>query len=155
MAKGDGWIIALIGAIVAIVSLFFWLFNTFPETGASYIWYFFSQIGAWWTYDTTLIGPAFSSVIGIMAGLFVLFPILFIVAVVFILAGIKTTWGPTVGAIILYLYPVGLLILDVIVPAIQGASFGTLISELGIASYIMLIAAALCTVGAAKNRDVI
>jgi hypothetical protein len=77
-------------------------------------------------------------------GLIILFPLLFIVAGICLLAGMKTTGGAVVAAIILLLYPLLYIICIVVV---SGAAFSTL--QAG--AYLMLGAGILAIIGAAAN----
>jgi len=99
------------------------------------------------------IGPYFANVDTIFFALAILFPILFIIAGICILVGIKSSGAPGFGAFVLLLYPLAYLILNVIVAALMGGDFGTLFRNMQAGWYAMLIAGILVAIGASKNGE--
>ncbi len=153
MAKGDGVVLNIIGLIIAVVSLFLPFSTTGSVSIIGSVWiadafgntpFWFSQIGDIGTYFTSLNGFYFY--------LWIIFPILFIIAGICVLVGIKGKGAVGFGAFIFLLYPIGYLLLVIIVPAVTGAgSIGDLFMTMQLGAYLMIIAGILCATGAAKN----
>lgn len=155
MAKGDGVVLNIIGLILGIISLFLVFVNsgTPPQTGAYWISYYFTHIDYWFG-QLGNIQTYFSSINGVYVYLILLFPILFILAGICILAGIRGSGATGFGAFIFLLYPIGYLVLLVIVPAVQGVgNFGDLLLTVGYGLWLLLLAGILCAIGASKNSE--
>ncbi len=147
MAKGDGIVLNVIGLVLAIVSLFLMFFNqgVTSWTPVDSITEFFKNIGLWGSLLMNL-GMYFSNLQTVFFGLIVLFPLLFIVAGLCILVGIKGSGGPGFGAFVLLVYPVIYIIIEIIA---LGASFMTMLAG----AWVMLAAGILCAIGASRNGD--
>ncbi|TFH30911.1 MAG: hypothetical protein E4G98_01150 [Promethearchaeota archaeon] len=146
MSKKSGVVLLLFGILLAIGALFFDFYDTGTMSfrGWDSLTWFFQNLVPY--FDVVgQIGTVFQA--DFTTGLLILFPLVFLPAILFLLIGLKVRFFAFLGWVFLLVHPLEYLIKDVILATINGSPFGTVFGYLGIGFYLQFGATLILIIG--------